>query len=118
MEDRRQVHTHLRRVKRFEAAKLRDISQLPDLTTGSVDFDLSLRSSEEKTEHVRREQWFVITQGDRVIWRELAWFESPTRYRELLAVLRAKFGASASLRIVGDETRVYLLGDRYSSADL
>jgi hypothetical protein len=72
------------RRERWEKEKLTDIAQLPDVPGDCLQ---AVMAVEEKVE-----TWFVLKIGDMSIWRELGWYGSPARLRELEALLGAKYG--------------------------
>ena len=53
-----------------------------------------------------------IRHGERVIWEELALYESYERFAEVAQILKAKYGARLHDLVPTDSSKTYLWGDR------
>jgi len=101
-----------KRVKEAEqrraAAKsscLRSVGQLPEIQDPAFVLDWGFE------EDGRGAKWTVIRKAGQEIFRELAFWEGWTRYLEVAAILKRKYGKRLLDLRPSDQSRVYLLGD-------
>jgi hypothetical protein len=97
------------RNQRFEREKLRSANQLPDLDGGNR-FDVLLDTVEHSGDP-DDESWNFIKVGDRVIWKELAFWEGYRRYPELSELLQRKYGSRFKQLKASYKAEEYLRGD-------
>ncbi len=92
----------------WETYCLRRPEQLPDLEGDEITLIWDM-------EDVGDDSWTVIRHGDRVVWREPAWYECYPRFDAMLYLLKRKYGR----RLVDVEPTCgswgWLCGDRLAS---
>lgn len=105
-------------VERIEARRARasrlalaDIEVLPDLDGA----ELIIHWDQEEVDD---EQYTVLLHGDRVLWRELAFWEGLTRYKEVVALLELKYGTRLRGVIPTQRSETYLGGDTLYAFDV
>jgi hypothetical protein len=98
-------------LRKFEETKLKDKSQLPDID------DLSIILTWDFFEE-GKECFTVIKNGEMDVWRELALFEGADRFKEIVKVLKKKYGSRLADVIPTAESGMYLYGDVLSSINL
>lgn len=98
------------RWERFDREKLKTPDQLPNLW-GKDDLDFVLDTDDERTPDRERESFNLLKYGDRVIWKELAFWEGWQRYPELVEILKAKYGSRFKSLKVTYKAHQYLFGD-------
>lgn len=69
-------------------------------------------------EEVDDEQYTVLLHGDRALWRELAFWEGLTRYKEVVALLELKYGTRLRGVIPTQRSETYLGGDTLYAFDV
>jgi len=91
------------RLEVFERDKLKTVDQLPDLpdTTGEFIWDIA------EDEHDKFQE---IRVGDRLIWRELAFWENGTRLGEIENLLKQKYQFKSLTPTPG--SKMWLWGDK------
>ena len=98
------------REERWRSAKamaLTDGSQLPDLG-GPVDVVWDF-------EEIGDETLTILRAGDRVLWRELAYWEGVDRFVEVVAILRKRYGRLLRSITPSEASELYLYGDKLSA---
>jgi hypothetical protein len=99
-----------RRVEQWEREALREPSQLPDVSGDSIAFVWEVTVDDG-------DAYYVITAGERLVWRERARWEDWKRFNEVKALFKEKYGArfvsltptdAASLNLMGDKISVTL----------
>ncbi len=100
LEQRRQDYRQ-RRLERPE--------QLPDLPGDDLllTWDLTGREGGE----------VLIKHGDRVLWREPAYYENYRRFEEIARLLTKRYGRRLADLVPTDSSELYLYGDRISAPD-
>jgi hypothetical protein len=99
------------RTARFHREKLEDANELPDIDgDDALDFVLD---TDEGSGRRDGERWNLIMLGDRVIWRELAFWEGHRRYPELVELLRRKYGSRFKRLKASCLARTYLQGEKW-----
>jgi hypothetical protein len=98
---------------RAEEHKLTAADELPDLEGDElvIDWDFEEPAKDEE----RKDSWTVLRQGDRVIWREVAFYEGYERFGEVLEILRSRYGPSLIDLRPTERSGNYLYGDVLSS---
>lgn len=94
---------------RAEEHKLTAASELPDLEGDELIIDWDFEARTEKDE--QRDDWTVLRHGDRVIWREVGFYEGYERFGEVLEILRARYGDRLADLRPTEASYNYLLGD-------
>ena len=77
---------------RAEEHELTEASQLPDLEGDELVIEWDLEDPNPDLSGPEGDAWTVLRHGDRVIWRELAFWEGYERFGEVLEILRARYG--------------------------
>jgi len=99
---------------RAESHKLTEHSELPDLDGEEIVIEWDFEGPAEDDGH--RDSWTVLRHGDRVIWREIAFYEGYERFGEVLGILRKRYGPRLIDLRPTDESLYYLLGDALRAA--
>ena len=60
----------------------------------------------------------MLLHGDRVLWRELAFWQGLTRYKEVIALLELKYGTRLRGVISTQRSETYLGGDTLYAFDV
>ena len=107
-EEKRDVAARKQFHERWEAAHLRAPDQLPELD--GPDLTLVWDCIEEAAGWVT-----VLRQGDIDIWREPALYEGYERFREIVVILKQKYGARLVDVVPTSASELYLYGDRWSA---
>ena len=92
----------------WEAACLKTPDQLPDVKGSALRLTWDMVSEGSK-------QHTVIRHGKREIWREPAQWKGYDRFREIVELLKAKYGSRLADLIPTDASALYLYGDSISS---
>lgn len=94
---------------RAEEHELTAASELPELEGDEliIAWDFEERTEDDE----RRDNWTVLRDGDRVIWREIAFYEGYERFGEVLEILRARYGGRLADLRPTEASYNYLLGD-------
>lgn len=89
-----------------------DPDQLPDLEGDDLVIEWDFEDGERKDHGPSAgDSWTILRHGDRVIWREVAFYEGLYRFEEVMWILREKYGTRlAELRPTADSD-LYLCGD-------
>lgn len=97
---------------RAEEHELTEPDELPDLEGEELVIDWDFEDGEKKDDGTEpSDSWTILRHGDRVIWREVAFYEGIGRFAEVLWILREKYGPRlAELRPTFDSS-LYLCGD-------
>ena len=94
---------------RAEEHELTEASELPDLEGDELVIEWDFEEPAENAGH--RDKWTILRHGDRVIWREFAFYEGYERFGEVLVILRTRYGERlVDLRPTEDSYN-YLCGD-------
>lgn len=95
---------------RDQAARtlLTDPSQLPEVAGGSITVVWDV-------EAIDGEQWQVLRHDATEIWREVAFYESYERFREVFEILRRRYGDRLQEVRPSPASETWLHGDRLSS---
>lgn len=89
----------------FERDKLKSIDQLPDLPDAECEFVWDIVED-------GKEGFQVIRLGERVIWRELAFWENLDRFGEIEQLLKQKYGTRFKSLKPTEGSRMWLYGDK------
>ena len=95
---------------RWETSRLKAPEQLPELDARElvVIWDCVKETDDRVT---------VLRHGDTVIWREPALFEGYQRFREIVLILREKYGERLADVIPTETSELYLYGDKLSAPE-
>lgn len=96
-----------KRMNRFEREKLRNPDHLPELEGQWLEFIWDF------AEDVDDENYQIIRVGDVEVWRELAFFDNISRFNEIKALLKQKYGTRFRSLTPTEESLEWLTGDRY-----
>lgn len=88
-----------------ETLALNDVGQLPDLEEPEI----VIAWDQEEADG---EQYTVLRHGERVLWRELAYWEGIDRFREVAALLQKKYGSRLRGLKPTARSEMYLGGDK------
>jgi hypothetical protein len=91
---------------RFEREALREIGQLPEVDGDQLRFVWDFSSDEE-----RDERRTIISLDGRVIWDEPALWEGDSRFREVKALLKERYGPRFASLTPTRKSETWLLGD-------
>jgi hypothetical protein len=107
-EEMRHVEAIERFHANFDARKLRDPSQLPNIESRSfvLHWDFFVAEPDRET---------LIKHGETVIFREPAIYEGYERFIEIAKILRARYGSALCDLIPTESSELYLYGERLSS---
>lgn len=94
-----------RRLELFDHDKLTTVEQLPDLSDAECDFLWDFVDDEQ--DHFQE-----IRLGDRLIWRELAFWENGTRFSEIEGLLKQKYGKRFKNLTPTPRSKMWLWGDK------
>jgi len=110
--DKRALAVREERLARHEATKLTSHVQLPSLnpTPAHLDWDV--------VEIAEGEFEVQIRHGDRVIWREMSWYENYARFEEVAIILKQKYGQALKDLVPTRRSQLDLFGDRLSAPSL
>lgn len=92
----------------FEATSLKSTDQLPDLVGDDLvlTWDIEDRQTGGNT---------LIKYGDRVLWKETAFFEGYERFEEAAAILKEKYQDQLLDLVPTRKSELFLYGDRIGS---
>ncbi len=93
------------RLEVFARDKLKSIDQLPDLPDASGEFIWDIVEDEQ-------DKFQEIRAGDRLIWRELAFWENRTRFGEIEDLLKKKYGTRFKSLTPTPGSEMWLWGDK------
>ena len=89
----------------FERDKLKSVEQLPELPDAECEFVWDIvEDGKEGFQDIRLE--------DRVIWRELAFWENLERFGEIEVLLKQKYGTRFKSLTPTEGSRMWLYGDK------
>jgi hypothetical protein len=94
-----------RRIDSFDRDKLKSVEQLPDLPDTECKFAWDF--VEDEKDHFQE-----IRLGDRLVWRELAFWENGTRFGEIEDLLKQKYGKRFKCLTPTPRSRMWLWGDK------
>lgn len=103
--DRMVVECRDERIAAFERTKLRSPDQLPAVDPPPVALVWDVVTDPERGDEV------VILHGDRVLWREISWYENFRRFDEVARVLKARYGETLQDLVPSRRSWMDLLGD-------
>jgi hypothetical protein len=89
----------------FERDKLKSIEQLPDLPDAECEFIWDIVEDEN-------DKFQEIRIGDRLIWRELAFWENLDRFSAIDGLLKLKYGARFKSLTPTEGSKMWLYGDK------
>lgn len=98
-----------RRRAEWACDALRDPSQLPELLGEVILFTWDLHDGRPG------DNYYVITAGEQVVWRELAYYEDWERFHEVKAILKKKYGARFRSVTPTDAAKANLIGDSFKA---
>ena len=110
-EEKKQVQCRKAWLAKWDAASLKSIDQLPELTGPKV--ELIWDCVKDNT----GQEFTVIRHGDTEIWREIACYESCERFREVVLVLKQKYGSRLADVVPTAASEFDLYGDKLSAPD-
>jgi len=116
-DDKAMVRAQMDWRQRFEASRLKDIGQLPDLSDDDMEFVLHEVNAPKSPHGKTSEGYIVITYKGEVIWREMRIFEYLDRFFELANLLKRKYGSRMIDLIPDGGMSVDLGGDCLSAFD-
>lgn len=93
------------RLETFERDKLKTVEQLPDLPDAACEFIWDIVEDEQ-------DKFQEIRIGDRLLWRELAWWENVPRFCEIEDLLKQKYGAQFKSLTATPSSKLWLQGDK------
>lgn len=93
------------RLESFERDKLKTVEQLPDLPDAACEFVWDIAEDEQ-------DKFQEIRLGDRLIWRELAFWENRTRFGEIENLLKQKYGTRFKSLTPTSGSEMWLWGDK------
>jgi hypothetical protein len=93
------------RLATFERHKLKTVEQLPDLPDAACEFLWDIAEDEH-------DKFQEIRIGDRLIWRELAFWENGPRFGEIEDLLKQKYGARFKSLTATPGSKLWLWGDK------
>ena len=107
--DRAIADRRAERQARFEATRLTSPVQLPPLEPPPtvLAWDVVAVAPGEDEVH--------ILHGDRIVWRELSFYENYHRFGEVARILKAKYGDALSDLVPTERSYTHLLGDSLSA---
>lgn len=110
--DRRVVELQRDRYTRHDQSKLRTLDQLPvlDPTPPTLTWDVSGPAGGDSE--------VVILAGERVIWRELSFYENYARFVEIASLLHRKYGPALTDLEPTPYSEVDLYGDRLAASGI
>jgi hypothetical protein len=94
-----------RRLESFERDKLKTVEQLPDLPDAACEFVWDIAENEQ-------DKFQEIRLGNRLIWRELAFWENGTRFGEIEDLLKRKYGTRFKSLTPTPGSEMWLWGDK------
>ena len=94
-----------RRLESFERDKLKAVEQLPDLPDTECEFLWDF--VEDEQDHFQE-----IRLGDRLIWREWAFWENGARFGEIEDLLKQKYGKRFKSLSPTPRSEMWLWGDK------
>ena len=100
------------RLERHERTKLVSPDQLPDLEPPPANLAWDV------VETSKHESDVVILAGERVIWRELSFYENYERFCEVAAILKRKYGPALVDLVPTRRSWLDLYGDRLAALDI
>ena len=106
--DRLAADHRAERLTQFERAKLLLPSQLPDLAPAPATLVWDVTGPAGAGD-------VVVRAGQRVIWRELSWYENYQRFGEIASILWKKYGAGLKDLAPSPESELDLYGDSLRS---
>ena len=109
-EERRHVTTRTQFLARWDATCLKAPEQLPELD--ARDLIVVWDCVKEAAEHIT-----VLRHRDTEIWREPALYEGYERFREIVLILRRKYGERLADVIPTEASELYLYGDKLSAPE-
>ena len=107
--ERQRIEAIERAQARFTELSLKGAEQLPDLGFGPVVIEWDFEEREGS------EQWTILRQGERVLWREPARYEGFERFEEVVLILMKKYGGLLEDVVPTARSELYLYGDRLGS---
>jgi hypothetical protein len=100
------VHAAVRtRLETFERDKLKTVEQLPDLADTACEFIWDIAQDEH-------DKFQEIRIGNRLIWRELVFWENGPRFGEIEHLLKQKYGARFVSLTPTPGSKLWLWGDK------
>lgn len=103
--DRMLSEMFLDRRERFEAEKLNAPDQLPDLEPPPPALMWDVATGSDNDDYV------VILNNDKEVWRELSWYENFKRFGEVARILGRKYGPSLRDLVPTSRSTLDLYGD-------
>jgi hypothetical protein len=101
----RVVQSETRR-ESFERDKLKTVEQLPDLPDAACEFIWDIVEDEQ-------DKFQEIRLGDRLIWRELAFWENVPRFCKIEDLLKQKYGTQFKSLTATPGSMLWLRGDKF-----
>ena len=98
-----------RRVKEWNRDALCDPAQLPELAGDALAFVWDLQDGRPG------DNYYVITLGPGLVWRELAFYEDWERFHEIKAILKKKYNGRFMSLTPTETARSNLIGDSYNA---
>lgn len=98
------------RTARAKSLALRPDSELPELEGERLVFTWGIDNPDHR-ERPDDEIWTVIRCGERVVWRELAYWEGWERFNEVKDILKRRYGDRFGSLEPSDVSELYLYGD-------
>lgn len=108
--DKKVAQTQLTRWKQHEATKLKLPAQLPDIASHSILLLWDEDGDDWHSDNV------LIRYGDRVIWKEMTFYENYLRFDQIVAILRQKYGSALMDLVPTRRSWLYLYGDKLSAS--
>jgi hypothetical protein len=95
-------------MEKFERHHLSSIEQLPDLPGESLEFTWDIGGADDETYQIIR-----AGGAGTEIWREVAFFDSIARFKEVRSILKEKYGTRFKSLKPSDASWEWLCGDNY-----
>jgi len=108
--EKRNLDERKRIIATWESTWLKSEEELPDLAGLSLVFtwDFLVEGSD---------RFIVIKFGEREIWRELACYEGKIRFKEVVNILKKKYGSRLMDVVPTPESETFLYGDDWGASD-
>ena len=109
--EKEEVNVRKQAITQWEAACLKSADQLPDLEGTELTLVWDCVEEHPGT------RCTVIRHGDKQVWREPACFGGYERFREVVEILKQKYGGRLADLTPTSASELYLYGDSLSAAD-
>lgn len=113
-QEKREFSARKRFLAEWEAASLKSADQLPDLEDGAFTIVWDMVGREEAHEQL----YTVLRHGEQEIWRERACYEGYQRFREIVEILKLKYGHRLLDVEPTQASKLYLYGDRLAAIEI